>query len=173
MSFYSCYKFLVFFVLAPFESPSWTCYGSQFELWLIASWQELILLFFFSKICCTIIYSRLWIYNLLLVSCNFFLVSSHSRLKLVSPYKILDQVLTFWVACSKNILIHIKFYVELLEFEVSWTTKNCGFSRLVGSTIGCVGWATFEVGFVTSTTEIIGLTCKWTWKTSNTCYVLV
>ncbi len=73
----------------------------------------------------------------------------------------------------KQILIHIKFYVELLKFEVSWTTKNCGFFRLVGSTVGCVGWATFEVGFVTFTTKTIGLTCKTTWRTSNTCYVLI
>jgi len=57
----------------------------------------------------------------------------------------------------------------------SWTTKHCGFSRLVGSTIGCVGWAIFEVGFVTFTTEIICLTYKWTWRTSNTntCYVSI
>jgi hypothetical protein len=72
----------------------------------------------------------------------------------------------------KKILILIKFYVELLKFEVSWMTKKCGFSTLVGSTIGCVGWTTFEVGSIISTTKIIGLTCKSTLKTSNTCYVL-
>lgn len=73
----------------------------------------------------------------------------------------------------KKILIHVKFYVELLKFEVSWTTKNCGFSKLVGSTIGCVGWTTFEVGSVTSTTKTTSLTCKSTLRTSNICYVLV
>ncbi len=72
----------------------------------------------------------------------------------------------------KKILIHIKFYVEVLKFEVSWMTKNCGFSRLVGSTIGCVGWTTFEVGSIISTTKITSLTCKSTLRTSNTCYVL-
>ncbi len=43
----------------------------------------------------------------------------------------------------------------------------------MGSTIGCVGWATFEVGFVTSTIETTCLTCKSTWRTSNACYVLI
>ncbi len=73
----------------------------------------------------------------------------------------------------KKILIHIKFYVELLKFEVLWTTKNYEFSRLVGSTIGCVGSTTFEVGSETCTIKTIGLTCKSIWRTSNTCYVLV
>jgi len=72
----------------------------------------------------------------------------------------------------KKILIDIKFYVELLKFEVSWMTKNCWFSRLVGSTVGCVGWTTFEVGSIISTTKITSLTVKSTLRTSNTCYVL-
>jgi len=73
----------------------------------------------------------------------------------------------------KKILTQIKFYVVLLKFEVSWRIKICGFSRLVGSTIGCVSWATFEVGYVTSTIETTCLICKSTRRTSIACYVLV
>jgi hypothetical protein len=57
----------------------------------------------------------------------FCLVSSHSILKLVGPFKCFDYVLAFWVACFKNMLIYLRFFVGLMKDEVFLIIENCAF----------------------------------------------